>query len=68
MKPVETILTRAVTGGRHADGGSQPVADYGVMADCNSAALIDRDGSIDWLCLPRHDGDAVFARILYLLS
>jgi hypothetical protein len=27
----------------------QPVADYGLLADCNSAALVDRGGSIDWL-------------------
>jgi GH15 family glucan-1,4-alpha-glucosidase len=42
----------------------RPVADYGLLADCNSAALVDRDGSIDWLCLPRYDSDAVLSRIL----
>src|SRR5215211_1893851 len=42
----------------------RPVADYGLLADCNSAALLDRDGSVDWLCLPRYDSEALFSRIL----
>jgi alpha,alpha-trehalase len=42
----------------------RPIADYGLLADCNSAALVDRYGSVDWLCLPRYDSDAVFSRIL----
>src|SRR3712207_2395266 len=45
-------------------GAFKPVADYGLMADCNSSALVDRAGSIDWLCLPRYDSDAIFARVL----
>ena len=44
--------------------GSRPIADYGLLADCNSAALADREGSIGWLCLPRYDSPAVFAQIL----
>jgi GH15 family glucan-1,4-alpha-glucosidase len=43
---------------------STPIADYGLLADCNSAALVDRTGSIDWLCLPRYDAAAVLARLL----
>jgi alpha,alpha-trehalase len=42
----------------------RPIADYGLLADCNSAALVDRSGSVDWLCLPRYDSAAVLARIL----
>ncbi len=41
-----------------------PISAYGLLADCNSAALGGTDGSIDWLCLPRYDSRSVFARIL----
>jgi alpha,alpha-trehalase len=64
MNAVESPTSTASPGGKYKDGASQPIANYGLMADCNSAALVDRDGSIDWLCLPRYDSDAIFARIL----
>jgi len=44
--------------------GFRPIADYGLLADCNAAALVDRDGSVGWLCLPRYDSPAVFTQIL----
>ena len=46
---------------RAAASSRNPVANYGLLADCNSAALVDSDGSIDWLCLPRYDSDASLA-------
>src|SRR5918994_3646154 len=45
-------------------GVSTPVADHGLLADCNGSALLDRAGSIDWLCMPRYDSPAIFARLL----
>lgn len=49
-------------GGRH-EYAYPPIRDYGLIGDRHGAALVGRNGSVDWCCLGRLDSDPVFCRI-----
>jgi hypothetical protein len=41
-----------------------PIGSYGLLGDTRTAALVSGDGAIDWLCVPRFDGEPLFGRLV----
>src|SRR6201999_58071 len=60
----ESVVDREAALTEQAVSPYRPIADYPIIGDTRSAALVSRDGSIDWLAWPRFDSPSLFARLL----
>ncbi len=61
---VSTTVAEAVVGAAGETPRYRPIAQYGAIGDCRTAALVGPDGSIDWCCMPHFDDAAMFLRLL----